>query len=921
MPTGVIVGVLAVLAGAWLAAGDAGLLHHALRHTLVWLAMLAVVVACWPEKLIPSTLVWLIVGAAAAVLMTASALVPINVMALAILSAVLAWGRTGPARRLLALTARAVVVFGLWRTAILAFPDLWMAADVVGHQLGLVGGAITGQPLSVGPTFAGLDFLVLVAAFYGLWLAATPAPRLSRGLWAAGGIAAAYLAYLVILAYAPRIMAAIPVSPPEPPKPYFLPSDVKPWSFWESVGTLLPWNLIAIGGILQLIGVGAMLRWSEPPASGLATRQSPSGVIRWVIATVVITAAVVLPLATYLYSTPANLKGKTFVVNEEGFLNWLRPQHGDYGRLSIGMYGLLSDLVESYGGKLVRTKEFSDQDLENATGVILIFPNKPWKPGQLERIWEFVRGGGSLLIMGEHTINEPDIGGARFNDALKPTAIRVNFDAAQWGVGGWLDCYEAMGHPTTAWTRPDRNEFGVVIGASVDVRYPARPLILGKWGWSDWGDPGSPRAMLGNDKYDAGERLGDVCLAAEQSLGRGKVIVFGDTSTLTNGITIGSYGYVSSLLAYLAGGPAALSTGWQLVGLLALLIVGVCTILWSRLWLIVAAALALSLSLGACVSMTHEANQILPRGKVINAENQPGTDAAALAAPKNKLAYIDMSHLEAFSQEALRDDGLMGLQLTLMRSGYLTLTMNDFQPEALERAGLFISIAPAREFSGDERAAIRQFVQRGGLLIATVGWDERLGSEKLLEDFGLRVGDAQRPGSEPSPLGHFKAPFINVGGQLHFVRFHAGWPVAGDELRGPGDKDARKPEPLAYGYGDTPIILMRRWGQGKVVLVGDTGFAMNKNLEHMDGSPFEGLRENADFWRWLLSFLTTGEKETYWIPENPPPPAPPAPPVTPVPPASPAPAPAPAPAAAPAPAPDPTTTPAPAPADKSEGRP
>ena len=48
---------------------------------------------------------------------------------------------------------------------------------------------------------------------------------------------------------------------------------------------------------------------------------------------------------------------------------------------------------------------------------------------------------------------------------------------------------------------------------------------------------------------------------------------------------------------------------------------------------------------------------------------------------------------------------------------------------------------------------------------------------------------------------------------------------------------------------------MRRLGRGKAVVVADTDFAMNKNLEREGGQPFEGMRENADFWRWLLDYL------------------------------------------------------------------
>ena len=46
-------------------------------------------------------------------------------------------------------------------------------------------------------------------------------------------------------------------------------------------------------------------------------------------------------------------------------------------------------------------------------------------------------------------------------------------------------------------------------------------------------------------------------------------------------------------------------------------------------------------------------------------------------------------------------------------------------------------------------------------------------------------------------------------------------------------------------------------GRGKAVVVADTEFALNVNLEREGGQPFEGMRENADFWRWLLSPLPT----------------------------------------------------------------
>jgi hypothetical protein len=928
--TGIITAILAILATALIAAGDAGLLHHALRHAFMWVAILAAVITCWPRGRGLRGAFWTAAGAVAAVALTTSPLSQVNVMAAPVLGAGLALSRTGRDRRMLGLAVQATAIFGIYRVAVTSIPVLWMAMDAAGSTLGHLGGAIARRPLSVGATFAGIDVLVLFGAFYVLWLIATPRSRLIRGASVAVAMVLGHLLYLALVARAADLAAALPVPPPDPNKMFMMPSDVPPWSFWPAVATLIPWNLVAVAGIIQLIVIGVALRLCRSPEEAARNRS----ILRFVAGALLLALVVAIPLSTCLYFQPASLEGKKIVVNKEGFINWLRPKHGDYGRLSIGMYGMLPDLVASYGGTLVQTETFSDEDLKDADAIILIFPNKPWKAGQLKRIWNFVEGGGSLLVMGEHTIHEDDpeldktpadvlpkgyravpfrqipgkldflgkltehanfivitpegevldhsLGateeeairnahvrhGSRFNDALFPTAMRVNFDCAEWTIGGWLDCYETQAHPTTAWGRGDRNDFGAVIGGSVRVRSPARPLILGKWGYEDAGDPGSPRAMIGNNKYDAGERLGDVCLAAEESFGRGKVIVFGDTSTLTNGINIGSYGYTGGLLSYVAGKTTAPSPMSQLFGLFAALAAIVLLAVRPPMWLVGTATVVLALTLGSCFAATHAANTPVP-GKDPMVLDQCFGPGRASPTP---IAYIDMSHLEAFSQEGLRDDGVMGLELTLMRNGYMALAMSDFDGQALQRASVFVSAAPLRPFSADEREAVRKFVEKGGLFIATVGWDERQGSEKLLADFGLRVGQAgpSRQWREPGPFGHFKAPFINIRGEDHYVRFWAAWPVS--ELW-PGPEDAggkglkAEATVLAYGPGNVPVILMRSVGQngGKVILVGDTCFIENKNLEHMDGSPFEGMRENADFWRWMLSFAGAGPE---WLPPS-----------------------------------------------------
>jgi hypothetical protein len=232
------------------------------------------------------------------------------------------------------------------------------------------------------------------------------------------------------------------------------------------------------------------------------------------------------------------------------------------------------------------------------------------------------------------------------------------------------------------------------------------------------------------------------------------------------------------------------------------------------------------------------------------------------------LAYLDASHLHAYSPEGWRDEGTMGLCLTLMREGYLTLMLPEVTAERLQGASLLVSIAPSREYSRTEQEAIEQFVREGGIFIYTIGRDHYAAGKSLLERMRFRVGFPNWDDEgqvEPVPCSHFKTPYFEGEGYEAFVRFHAAWPVACVD-------DPSKRLLITQRAGLTPeepvfpLIEIRRSGMGLVVVIGDTHFATNQNLEREDGEPFEGLRENAHFWRWLLVLLRTGE--VGWVPPD-----------------------------------------------------
>lgn len=827
-----LVAVIAGLAAAWIAAGSTGLLAHPLRRMLTLAALGVAILAQRPFPWRQRTgIIAMLATVGLAIYMIASSLPVVNVMGVSLVLASLAFKSHGQAKKMLRISSVAVVVFGLYRVACTSIPMVWSMSDLLGRTIGNIGGLVTHQPLYVGATFAGLDFLVLMSVLWVLWLACSPQPRWKRAIYGLVGILGGHIVYLIVLSYTPQLLAMVAE-----------PTEQEGW-FWAGLfHKAVPWNLPVLACGIHLLTAAAMFRWSVWSADSernLTKASVLSSRTQYMLRFGAPVLAILLPIMIAFYPGKLNLEGKKIVFYEKGFLNWLKPSHGQYGRLSSGMYGMLPVFIESLGANSLISPDLSEEDLQDADALVLLFPDDPWAEGQLDRIWAFVRRGGSLLVMAEHTTRDEN-GNNRFNEVLEPTAIRVEFDSGTFAVGGWLQSYEVMAHPATAGVPDDRNQFGVVIGASLETSWPARPLLIGRWGWSDMGDEGSGRAMMGNGHYDSGEKLGDLVLAAEQPMGKGRIIAFGDTSGLTNGINVSSHVFTSRLFGYLAGNAGNAHPIWrQLLGISSCgLLIGLLTWRTSK-WRVVLVTLGLAGSLTVSTAISQSAGEILPDGRYKS---------------PNNLAYIDTSHLAAYSGESWRPDGIGGFILTLMRNGYLTHSLPELTAKRLVRADLLVSIAPSRSFSKREQTAIKDFVTNGGTFIIMVGLDRADPSRSLLSLFGFTIGTSGQYPPEPEVMGHFKAPYLSSGDQRVHVRFHAAWPIACN------DPEARV---IAYGRNDSPVIILRPLGAGKVVVIGDTHFATNKNLEWEGGQPFEGMRENADFWRW---FITQLRDQEMWIP-------------------------------------------------------
>ena len=855
--------VCAVEAGmlaAWIAAGSTGVLADPLRIAMTWLALIVLAASMGLHKRWQPLLLLPIV-----VLIALPLVIPVSstheVFLVAAVVSLFAAGAQGVDRSALSSCALAVLTLAIFRFACESVSVVWMLSDIAGAALGQCAAAVTGKPLDVGATFGGVDFLVLMAAFLGTWLWKTSGRRRRiRAAWAAFAILIGHLLYLVLVALALDIAGWLPEgAKPEFTQPY-TPLD---WDWSAATKQLLPWNLPAVAAVFHLTTATFMLRWVSWKADGVLSQElavdAPSETAAKsrsgsAAAYFVFVLAFLSPIAGTLSFGRCDLSGKTIVASGQGRVDWNKPEHDRYGQESAGMFGMLPLFVESLGGRLLISSDLSPQDLAEADVLLLLHPTGPMAGEMRERILEFVRQGGSLLLAAEPVVHFGDVA-SNFNDALEPTGMRVRQDVAISETRDWQQAMRFVAHAVTSGL-DTRRSFFTDAATSIRVRWPGRPIVIGRWGWSD---PGSDAVLTSVHRFEAGEKLGDVVLAAEQRLGKGTIVVLGDSVSLTNEGGVHGYLFAGRLLSYLAGRIVGPQTWWRqwITVLLCVGLLGLTIRLNSvehRLW--IAVLMGVSLALSGAIS--RHSLQVIPDGRKL-ADNPDGTES--------RLAYIDASHVEPYSDSSWTFDAINGLTLTLMRNGYLTLMAPDITPERLERAGLLVLIAPARRFSADERKAISEYVEQGGVLICTIGAEEAGASESLLAEFGMRVPASPVPTVEdqyePEPMGHIRSLFLDandygVGDYRAGVVFHSGWPV---------EADGGAIEVLVRAVNEKPVVICRQFGRGKVVVIGDTEFAMNKNLEYVGGDPFNGQYENAHFWRWLISRVAN---QPEWIPPKPP---------------------------------------------------
>jgi hypothetical protein len=539
----------------------------------------------------------------------------------------------------------------------------------------------------------------------------------------------------------------------------------------------------------------------DVPEHAIDTRQRRTYAIA--AAAVLVIAFAIAGLASYTYR-PVRV-----LFLDKNTLDFQVPNFQRFGDRSGGMFGFLATFLKESQYTTYR-QDLTPGILDSVDVIIIANLLKKLTPDERQRVWDFIEDGGGLVILGDHTgtdaIRDPT------NDLLSPVGLEINFDTAVPMRRSWVNAKSYLFHPLG-------RSGGIMdaelwLGASVDPGPRGYPIVVGRGAFSDPGDINNrDRSYLGNLAYDPGEPLGDVVLVAAAYWGKGRVILHGDTSPYQNGTIVRSHSLINRSIRWTA------NTGWTRL------------LDRSRVWLL---ALLFVFAGGAFVYLASRwspmifAALLLPVVTVSVWKAIPGPRGTDWKGEKYQIAMLDNAHAPMFDGMSWEDKSVGGVEFNFMRNGYSMRfadspgMIDEYKPD------VYTIFAPTQPLSPGTVDRLVRYVENGGWVIVSAGWDLSQNVDELLDRFGLAIRNV--------PLGETAAEAFGSAFNMADA-----YPIVGD---GPNIEE------IASAFGFSTVKLARR-GSGGLVAIGDSQFFYGKNLE---GQEEFVVRENVDFIRELLRY-------------------------------------------------------------------
>jgi hypothetical protein len=488
------------------------------------------------------------------------------------------------------------------------------------------------------------------------------------------------------------------------------------------------------------------------------------------------------------------------VVLNEGGLDWARPVHGKYRPFDAGMFGLLPVYSYASGCHFAVTDRKGLLDGSVDTDQVLVLINTSTSLGlDVSRaIREFMERGGNVLVLGDHT----NVFGLMnsLNPFLLPYGAAFRFDSAYHNRSEWkCNYYFGQSAPMLPGIFPNT---GHGIGASIALRWPMRPMFMGRYAFSDFGDKHNyPGSFLGNYSLDTDEHIGDLVLACWRPVGAGRLVIYGDTSAFQNNSL--PYTWTTHVLPLLEW-MSTPNRWWESNAFHVLLCVASMLASFGLMFVkepTPVQVLALAVAAMASVCGLYAA----PRRQLpIAADRANGVVLCDYS------LFPRIGHYEA----AWNDIG--PLYSEIHRAGLIAFTTNDLVSAALAGPRAIAIIAPSRGITQAETAAILSYAERG-LVLVSAGYRESAALAPLFDQLGVEI--------VPIPLG--RQPRNSARTDYKGPQFRDAWPI-----RYAGDSHGNSFQPIFATDGNVLAAYIAR-GDGGFIIIGDSRFWSSTNVERM----------------------------------------------------------------------------------------
>jgi hypothetical protein len=542
------------------------------------------------------------------------------------------------------------------------------------------------------------------------------------------------------------------------------------WSPWWNLASWVPlalvWALVSRIRTRPVEAESALASW-RPRAHALGLLAAALGA-----------GLIVLALCRHDVGTP---KAKHVVIDER-YSDWEKSTRGPgtswYGSLSMYNMFSLSDYLDYYYELTRNAEPLTPERPSHVDVLILKTPTKPYPKEEIDAVVDFVRGGGGLYMIGEHT-------------NYVGSAVYLNSIAGRMGLHLREDCVfnlVAKEPYDEVWERPALLYHPIVahiprfrfeVSCSVTSASPrTEPVILGNGLYQLYAD------YFMENYYPYPQRttsmhFGPFMQFAARDFGKGRVAVFTDSTTVSN-FSAFYPGRVEMTLATIDWlGRSHSGPAWRwVVGLLGgLLLLGAVAVLArARDRVAALVLLAAGLAFGCAAVLAGERASV--KG------NFP------LPSPRTKPVHVAFlrEHCDYVLpvSDFVRD---VGKSYDLFYQWVLRVRYFPRVREKIADAlqdDLLVVINPAKTFSADEVRRIRGYMENGGTVLVLLRGTSEAGPVKsLLDPFGLTVA---WPAGPPS-WGTAANPTVSGG----------------------------KPLPLVDGF---PPAVVSQMGRGKLVVVG-----------------------------------------------------------------------------------------------------